>query len=273
MNWPFHRRHRVALNYGFEHRRGNALVRELMTMGRLASLQASYLYRFARGFGFSISPEHGRAVSLSAQWFSPKWGGEREELLLGADGRLFVNNPFFDNHVLALRLTLNYAFGPDRVQTFFLYGSQGISLFTEQSSRLFNLRGFLPGRGPYGAPLTGTGLLAGYGEYRLPLWHIQRGIGSWPLFFEHLHAAAFVDAGSTFGTLVDVTGRTGKRDLGWAVSHLWVGTGAEVRLDLLLAWRYGATLRIGVAQGAMAAGQRVIDSAKPLAYFDVGTTL
>lgn len=271
--WPFRNRHQLSLGYQLLHRRGNRLAREQLPLGRTASVQAGYSYRFARNFAYGISPEHGRALSLSATYFSPKLGGLQEELLVGADGRAYINNPLFDNHVLALRLTVNYALGPDRVQSFFLYGTQGASLLTQQSGRLFNLRGFLPNRGPFGAPRSGTGLVAGYGEYRLPLWHVQRGIGSWPIFFEHLHLAAFADAGNTFGTLVGPRGQVTHRSVGWAAQHLWLSAGAEVRLDVVFAWRYGATLRLGVAQGMLAAGTRVVDRATPLAYFDLGTTL
>lgn len=273
ISWPFGNRHRVALGYAFEHRRGNALAKAMLPLKRVGAVQASYTYRFARAFTYAISPEHGRTLALKALWYSPMFGGQQEELLLGADARVFINNPLFDNHVLALRLTVNYALGPDKVQSFFLYGTQGASIFTEQTSRLFNLRGFEPGRGPYGAPNSGTGLIAGYAEYRLPVWHIQRGIGSLPLFFEHLHVAVFADSGNTFGGIISQSGKTAARSIDWAVSHLWVSTGAEVRLDVALAWRYGLTLRVGVAQGAVASGQRVIDTAAPLAYFDVGTTL
>lgn len=85
------------------------------------------------------------------------------------------------------------------------------------------------------------------------MWHIQRGIGSWPSFFEHLPLATFTDVGNTFGTLVAAQGQV-HTPMDWALRHLWPGLGAEVRLDIIVAWRYGATLGVGVAQGGACSG-------------------
>lgn len=107
VSWPFANRHQTSVGYQLVHRRANALARQVLPLGRTAALQAGYAYRFARNFFYGIRPEHGRALALSAKWFSPKWGGVQEEPLLGAVGRAYINNPLFANHVLALRLTLN----------------------------------------------------------------------------------------------------------------------------------------------------------------------
>lgn len=116
-------------------------------------------------------------------------------------------------------------------------------------------------------------MVAGYGEYRLPLWHIQRGLWDLPIYFEHVHLALFADVGSTFGTLRLGASRELQTSFNWALRHLWLGTGAEVRLDVALAWSYLITLRGGIAQPTLAAGTRVFETARPLVYFNVGTTL
>jgi hypothetical protein len=92
------------------------------------------------------------------------------------------------------------------------------------------VRGYSPGQ------LRGAQIAMGSFEYRLPAWHIERGLGNWPLFFDDLTLGLFADAG-TAGSPLD-----------------WKGTrfsiGAELRLGLTLAYLApGSSLAIGLAQG------------------------
>ena len=270
VSWPWRRRHAVAVSYNFEHRWLQGIVPAGWPRGRFASLAASYSYGFIRNFPFSISYEAGHTFRLGAQAYARAVGGQYDQVVLSLDTRHFLPNPWLANHVLALRLVGNWAVGPDSVQKFFLYGTQAASFFTAQSTRLLPLRGFLPQYG-VGAPSPGDGLAAAYAEYRFPLWHVQRGLFSWPLFFEHLHAAVFADAGNTLTLSPSADAKAVDSTASQFIRHLWVSAGAEVRLDLSLAWEVPLTLRVGLAQPMVARGVRVVDRAGPRIYFDVGT--
>ena len=272
MGWPFARRHQLGLSYTFEHRNNDRLLARVLPGGRFAQLRLSYSFAFGRSFAYSISPEIGRVFTLQAAYFARALGSQRDAWVLTGDARGYINVPKLQNHVLALRLRASYAFGRDQVQNFFLYGTQGQSILSVQSSSLLPLRGFSPTR-QGGAPTPGAAVAAAYAEYRFPIWHIQRGLFSWPIYFQHLHAAVFSDVGNTFSTQY-LSARTSTRlGPGAALRQLWLSFGAEVRLDFSVAWQYGITVRAGVAQPTLARGHRVIDKADTQVYVDVGTLL
>ena len=272
MVWPFERRHQVALSYTFEHRHNDALLSQLLAGGRYGQLRLSYSFAFGRQFTYSISPEIGRILSVAGAWYSRALGGQRDQVVLAADARAYVKNPLWANHVLALRLRGSYAFGHDNTQNYFLYGTQGASVLSVQSSNLMPLRGFTP-RSEAGAPNPGAAVVAGYAEYRFPVWHVQRGLFSWPIYFEHVHLALFADAGNTFGAQFVAGRRSDNLAFAQAMRQLWVAFGGEVRLDFVLGWQVPITVRAGAAQPAVAGGSRVVDKVRPHVYFDVGTLL
>jgi len=83
-------------------------------------------------------------------------------------------------------------------------------------------------------------------EHRILLFDIDRGIGTLPFFFQRLHLALFVDGA------VSGYPRNGPRLKQWGV-----GVGAELRLDIVLAYYLPMTVRLGYAHGW---GQSGIDN-------------
>jgi hypothetical protein len=219
-----------------------------------------------------VSLEHGRSFSVYAKWYRPELGGDYRDLLLSMDARAYLNNPLFDNNVLALRMNAIYAVGPDRPETFFLYGTQGNSFLSAQSGRLFPLRGFFPGQAPFGAPEYSSGIVAAYVEYRFPVWRIERGLWDLPFYARALHAAFFCDAGNGFGRQT-VAGRVQQVSLWDGLQRVWGSFGAEVRLTLVSGWAYPLTVRGGVGVPALVRGQPVLDRTQPLFYVDLGTAI
>lgn len=205
-------------------------------------VEVGYSYNHSRVFPYSVSPEHGKALGVSAAYYSKALGGDFDELLLNFDGSLYVNNPLWDNHVLAMRVRGAIALGPDFEETFLLGGDYLSSLFQATTARTFPLRGF-----SLKDVEKKTGVLATYLEYRFPLWHLERGIGTLPVYFERLHGAFFMEGGNSFGTPGD-TDLEAVAQKGW--NRLWggkVSVGAEVRASLKLGWAFPLTLRFGVA--------------------------
>lgn len=101
----------------------------------------------------------------------------------------------------------------------------------------------------------GGGQLRGYGfnddvgdgyvlstlEYRFPIWEIEHGVESLPLWVGRLHGAFFGDLGDAF----DGVPRP---------SQLRAGVGAELRLTILLGYYGSYLIRAGYARGLMPGG-------------------
>lgn len=192
----------------------------------------------------SISTEKGIAASLSLRLSHPGLGsGSRL-----AEARLWLRAywPVVPDwhHVLAFGMQAGMAIGDERRRGLYTVGGLPLrdplrdATFGYRYSGLY-LRGY-----PAGAFSGSAYWLAGL-EYRLPLWRIRRGLWTLPVFVEDLHAAAFVDAGGAaaepaWDRFVD--------------EMLHVGLGAELRLDLLLAYYLPFSVRLGYGRGLDAAG-------------------
>ncbi|MBI6545760.1 MAG: PD40 domain-containing protein [Cyanobacteria bacterium NC_groundwater_1444_Ag_S-0.65um_54_12] len=200
----------------------------------------------------------------------PLWtaGLERSDTLFGSDlghtrawfeGRYFLKA--FDRQVLALRALggANFVdpqlpnsngaiyYNPD----FFLLGdsvaTSSPTFATGRSSStiihsLDDLRG-LPSELESQVPLRGyaSGVEIGRhvtllsAEYRIPLWEVQRGIGTVPFFVERLSVAPFLDVGKAWTT--------------WDSAPLLTGLGIETRAHVVLAQSIPSEFRLGYAKG------------------------
>jgi hypothetical protein len=272
ISWPIKNRHLLAVSYTFDHREplNQAMADLLGGVEDFGRLELGYIYSFSRRFPYSVGQEHGSSVAAAARWYSRGLGADFDEVMVHLDGRLYLNNPLFDNHVLALRGVAALAIGPEFEEFFFLGGAQGASFFTVQTDSDYPLRG-LPGT------LVGRGLMAAYAEYRFPLWHAERGLWTVPVYFERLHAALFLDAGNTFGS-GDERSAEELAEKAWRrLRGGWVGTGAELRADLSLGWAFPLTLRAGFGVPVVARGRLTTAGfdlpLDLLFYFSLGTAI
>lgn len=101
------------------------------------------------------------------------------------------------------------------------------------------LRGYQPGG------LFGNGFVLANVELRVPLFRPDLGRTTWPLFLRRINGALFVDAGDAF----DIGGTPEVASHRLALDTLRFGTGAEVRIELVLGYYIPVELRFGVAQG------------------------
>jgi len=217
----------------------NAYRPFLPTRGFISQLSSSL--RWGRGGSntYSISPEGARLVSLNAK-LTPSWLGsyklnnedEKEpfnQMQVTAEIREYMDIPFFSNHVLALRAAGGVSFGDRyRYGSFRLGGNYGESTYYVLPDEYISLRGW-----PVAAA-SGDWYYLSSAEYRFPLWRIDRGTGTAPLFLRSLHGAVFADIGSAFD------------DPAQPALPL-VGTGAELRLTSILLWGVPLQLRAGYA--------------------------
>jgi len=241
----------------------------LPNRGLLSSVGGGWRYATGKAYTYSISPEDARSVSLVGEWFSPLLGSYIlqdsdtdgnglidpvgfNQLQLTGELREYVSLPWFYNHVLALRASGGASLGDAlNFGSFRLGGTFGESGLAVLPSDYRALRGF-----PFGT-VAGNWYYMGSAEYRMPLWRIDWGLRTYPLFLRTLHGAVFVDVGDA----VD--------DLTQGTSPL-VGVGGELRLSTVVGWGAGLQLRAGYAFAAAGPGYPIGSIGG--AYFRFGTS-
>jgi outer membrane protein assembly factor BamA len=92
-------------------------------------------------------------------------------------------------------------------------------------------------------------------EYRFPIWYVQRGLGSLPLFADRFYGVLFMDSGSVFG-------REEGGDLASVYQGAWdeltkgrMSVGAELRGRLAMGWAYWIIPRVSIAFPIMDKGR------------------
>jgi outer membrane protein assembly factor BamA len=235
----------------------------LPTRGFLSQLGGSL--RWARGGAntYSISPEGARLVSFSGKLTSSLFGSyvlnsedSREpfdQVQITAEIREYLDIPWFGNHVLALRAAGGVSFG-DRLRygSFRLGGNYGESSYYVVPDEYISLRGW-----PIAAA-SGDWYYLSSAEYRFPIWRVDRGTGTLPLFFRTLHGAVFADAGSAFDDPNQPEGPL-------------LGTGTELRMTGIVGWGLPLQARLGYAFALFPSGG--ISPNSPASwYFRLGTS-
>jgi hypothetical protein len=217
------------------------LTPRLPEVGVLAGATLRLSYRSTQRYAYSISTERGRAISLALRIDHPRLGSDFESTQLTYSWAEYIDLPWADEHVLALRLGGGVAAGNLKRRGIFFVGG-----FPEQDllrsllldhTRLggVHLRGYAPGV-VYGDQYHLLNV-----EYRLPLFDIERGLSTLPLYLTHVHAAVFVDAGNAFfGDPV--------------IEDFKVGVGAELLVEAVVGHILPATFRVGYARGLMDPG-------------------
>ena len=76
----------------------------------------------------------------------------------------------------------------------------------------------------------------------MPVWWIDRGVGTIPFFARYISATAFLDAGYAFNNL---PGGTDAQDT--ILPNTLVGAGAELRGTAIIGYGVSATARMGYA--------------------------
>ncbi len=199
------------------------------TLGNLSGVGLSYSYSRASKFPKKISPEGGPKVKVNFEMTNGIFGSDNgtEQVILSADVREYIPMPYNKDHGLALRASGGYAWGDRFLQGTFRLGSAlGESPLTGTYTRLFQLRG-LPQ-----ISFSGERALLLSGEYRFPLFHAQRGLGTGPIHLNAAHFALFADWGSVWNG-------------GFDIDKFLLGVGAELRGDFVLGYGLPITGRLG----------------------------
>ncbi len=148
-----------------------------------------------------------------------------------AASRIYLNNTALDRNMFFMGefvATTSYDIGIGRASSAAIHSLADLRTIGEPDA-LVPLRGF-----PIGVSL-GNHVALFSAEYRIPLFEIQRGLGTFPLFFDRVSVAPFVDVGKAWTV--------------WDSMPLLAGVGAETRIHVNLAQGIPSEFRVGLARG------------------------
>ncbi len=207
---------------------------------KLAWLGMGWSFSNVRWYTHSISAEKGFSTTLSLRCSHPSLGSGSSLVEARFWFRTYFSIWRSRHHVLALGLQAGVVMGDPRRK--WVYALGGLPIDDIFLDAYYGYRyGGLYLRGYPQNAFMGSIFGLGSIEYRFPIWDIETGVLTLPFYLRRLHAALFVDTG---GTAIDSPG----------FEMLKVGVGAELRLDILMAYYLPATLRLGYARGLSSGG-------------------
>jgi outer membrane protein assembly factor BamA len=194
----------------------------------LGGLEAAWAIATVKRYPLSISPVDGQRLRVAFVKESPSFGSDIALGKMLLDGRAYVGG-LAQGHVLALMAAGGTTFGrPTFQQSFEVGGFPDGGLLDVVRTNNAVLRGH-----PDGA-FSGRRFVSGSAEYRIPLWHPQRGAYSLPFFIRAVHLTAFADAGNAW---------SGDWD------GLKTAAGGAVGADLVVGHALPLTVTAGVGHG------------------------
>ena len=170
-----------------------------------------WTYSSAYQYRFDVAPVEGRVIGFHSDTRSKLLFSERDLVrVLGYWTEYLGNAP--QTWSLRSKIVLGTAFEEDAAGAFVLDdepGLLGVRGYAEESESARSVA------------------LAGL-QFRMPLWWVERGIGTGPLFLQNINAAAFADAGLTSDWPASPVSADSLFD------KARLGVGAELRVDLIL---------------------------------------
>ena len=207
-------------------------------------LRAAWETITSRRYGYSISPEDGVALGVTAEAIRSGLGSSADATTLTGEFRAYLP-AFAEHHVVALRVAGGRSSGDRTVGRTFLLGGDapGTGVIDFGGTAFSLLRGF--------ASNTFAGSHVGLfnAEYRWPITRPQRGVGTWPILLHTIHAAVFADAGHVWTNA-------------FHAGAIKTSAGAELSTDIVAGYFLPLTATVGAAwghdgSGAVAGGVRV----------------
>jgi len=205
-------------------------------------------------YAASISPENAGSLSVRASIESSFLGAYRTEedgsksslhrAIITARGERFITLPWARNHVLAMRFALGATVGTTVPQrSYRIGGPYGENPYVSLPDRYYALRGYPT------SFMRGDHLYLGTVEYRMPLFYLERGLWTAPVFLRSVALAVFAEAAQAFNT-EDYASYSGSPE---GFLAFWSSTrpsfGVELVGDAVIGWGAGIQGRIGYAIG------------------------
>lgn len=207
----------------------------LPSTGLNADIGLSWTYNDARRHLYDYTPSEGRSFGVSTSFAHPAIGSRFKSIRASWFIRRFIEMPWAQHHVLALR----YGGGAGEDSRgergmFSLGGFPSTSLIQQilDSQQL----GGVALRGYPAFSIVGDRFQLLQTEYRFPLTRVLRGPGTVPLFFDRLYGLVFFDYGNAYFGALDL-------------NRFRKGTGAEILMNFTLGYVQPYSLRVGFAYG------------------------
>jgi Tol biopolymer transport system component len=217
---------------------------------RLAAATLGYSYSDAFRFVRSISAEEGQRFSVSLRLSDPALGSSYSFWQLTTSLSRYFAMPWAVrgvplHHAVALRTSFGISRGDlSNRHEYFLGGFQQGSTFTSvlnpANAPVRILRGFA------NDAFRGEAYALGTAEYRFPIWDLEAGAWTLPLYLRRLHAAVYTDVGDAF------TPR-------FHDFKLHAGAGVELRAEVVLGWILPTDVRLGCARGLESSRYAILD--------------
>lgn len=266
------KRHNIAASYFFEDRDNLSAIPGAFILPNLdnyAGLRVNYIYSKTTQFANSISAEKGPYIKIGLDYTDSVLGSAQvnEQRVVMGDFRYYFEMPWSDHHVFGIRTAGGWVWGDQEFAGSFRFGGPfGEGNLAGYSSRLFPFRG-LPG-----VTFASDRVLLFSGEYRFPIAHIDRGIGTWPVFMRKVHMALFSDYGDSWL-------RNGKDNRNF-FEDFFLSVGAELKSDFVIGYGMPVTARLGYAIVVLNRDQVAgltdslfkMDARNGTAYFQFGTS-
>ena len=185
------RTHRVLLSGRRETGRAHASdsIQDFSRVG----IRAGWALSTAQTYGYSISPEHGVSLGLTAEAAGADAGAVGDGWTYKADGRAYLPG-LSNHHVVALRVAGARSHGTRGIRRVFALGGAGraadVLALGVDAVGLF--------RGLPGDRLSGSSIGVVNADYRWPLARPERGVGTWPILLHTIHASVFADLGNAW---------------------------------------------------------------------------
>ncbi len=181
--------------------------------GHLSRLQLNLDFANAHNFGFSISPEQGRGISLESRLYRKELGGELDQTWNSAWWREYLPLPFRHQVLMAG----------------FRAGAWGKGGYVDEDIPDMDPRGFtyLWPDYRYRALLTA--------EYRFPIAYVERGHSTWPLYLKNISGVLLMDAGMASDN---------HRQFKYDASRKCLG--AELKSQWLFSYAYPFSVNLGL---------------------------
>jgi Tol biopolymer transport system component len=185
---------------------------------------------------FTAGPAKGVSGHARVAFQNDMTGSDFDATTFDYNLRGYHPSPWFDQHIFTLGVSGGATYSNLRGQTGFAIGGYRPqdflnSILLRQSGAQLLLRGY-----PANV-VTGTHFQLLNGEYRFPLWDMDEGLSTLPLFFKRLKGAVFADSGIA-GSRSDMH-----------FSNLRTSVGAELTLDTTMGYSFSSPFRVGYARG------------------------
>lgn len=214
-----------------------------------------------------ISPKAGKSAGLSIEYSPNRWGSEFHQLITILSSKAYFET--FKNQALAIKAVGGMQWLNSLYQRTFLLGGPigDLNPFASVNKRNYSFRG-LPT-----SNLRGEGMLLASLEYRFPMLRHLSGMGTAPLWFKNLHAAAFADGGQTFQRKTEnvVTENGGNQVKKFDYRRFSLSSGAELRSDVSMSYAPPLQYRLGYGYVFYRHGQRPLQRIDEV-YFQIGSS-